>query len=137
MRHIAPRNRGQDLVEYALILPLLLLFILGIVEFGIAVFAYNTIANAAREGARVGVVPLPPAPDMADMADREQEMEQAVIQRTGGLNLTSANITATRTITQSMVEVVYGHRLITGLIVRTAGGDPLVTLRSVATMRTE
>jgi Flp pilus assembly protein TadG len=134
MRHIAPRNRGQDLVEYALILPLLLLFILGIVEFGIAVFAYNTIANAAREGARVGVVPLGPGGDVADM---EQDMEQAVIERTGGLNLTSANITATRTITQSMVEVVYGHRLITGLIVRTAGGDPLVTLRSVATMRTE
>jgi Flp pilus assembly protein TadG len=121
------RDRGQNLVEFALLLPLLLLFILGIVEFGVAVFAYSTIANAAREGARVGVVP----------SAQEQDIVDAVVQRTGGLNLTSANITATLTITQTAVEVVYDHRLISGLIVQAAGGDPEVRLRSVATMYRE
>jgi hypothetical protein len=68
----------------------------------------------------------------------EADMQQAAIERTGGLNLTSANVTATRTITQSTVQVVYDHHLITGLIIQAAGGgDPQVTLRSVATMRTE
>jgi Flp pilus assembly protein TadG len=47
---------GQELVEFALILPLLLLLFLGIIEFGRAMLAYNTIANAAREGARYGIV---------------------------------------------------------------------------------
>ena len=121
------RDRGQDLVEFALLLPLLLLFILGIVEFGVAVFAYNTVANAAREGARVGVI----------RSASEADVEQAVIERTGGLNLTSAHITATLTITQTTVEVVYDHRLISGLIVQAAGGDPQVRLRSAATMLRE
>jgi Flp pilus assembly protein TadG len=47
---------GQELVEFALILPLLLLLFLGIIEFGRAILTYNTIANAAREGARHGIV---------------------------------------------------------------------------------
>jgi Flp pilus assembly protein TadG len=127
MRQVAARDRGQDLIEYALVLPLLLLFILGIVEFGMAVFAYNTISNAAREGARVGVVP----------SAEEQDIRDAVEQRTGGLNLTSTNITVTRTVTQTTVAVVYDHRLISGLIVQAAGGDPEVRLRSAATMRRE
>ena len=50
------REAGQELVEFALILPLLLLLFLGIIEFGRAILAYNTIANAAREGARYGIV---------------------------------------------------------------------------------
>ena len=52
----ARREAGQELVEFALILPLLLLLFLGIIEFGRAILAYNTIANAAREGARYGIV---------------------------------------------------------------------------------
>ena len=49
-------QRGQQLVEFALLLPLLLLCLLGIIEFGIAVFRYDTIANASREIARYGIV---------------------------------------------------------------------------------
>ncbi len=37
-------------------MPLLLLLFLGIIEFGRAILTYNTIANAAREGARHGIV---------------------------------------------------------------------------------
>ncbi len=48
---------GQDIVEYALILPLLLLLMFGIIEFGVLFLSYNTIANAAREGARAGIMP--------------------------------------------------------------------------------
>jgi Flp pilus assembly protein TadG len=51
-----PRNRGQALVEFALILPLLLLLIFGIVDAGRLIFTYNNISNAARDGARVAIV---------------------------------------------------------------------------------
>lgn len=47
---------GQSLVEFALVLPIIVLLIVGFVEIGRAVFAFNTIANAARQGARVAVV---------------------------------------------------------------------------------
>lgn len=48
--------RGQSLVEFALILPLFLLLFMAIVDFGTAVFTYNSLTNAAREGARLAIV---------------------------------------------------------------------------------
>jgi hypothetical protein len=47
---------GQSLVEFALVFPLLILFLFGLFDLGRAVYAYNTVANAAREGARVATV---------------------------------------------------------------------------------
>jgi len=47
---------GQDLVEFALALPVLLLLLIGVFQFGVLAFSYNTLANAAREGARLGSV---------------------------------------------------------------------------------
>jgi Flp pilus assembly protein TadG len=50
------RSRGQSLVEFALIFPIIVLLVVAFVEVGRAVFAYNTIANAARQGVRVATV---------------------------------------------------------------------------------
>ncbi len=47
---------GQGLVEFALVLPLLLLVMLGVIEFSYAFAVYSGLFNAAREGARYGVV---------------------------------------------------------------------------------
>jgi len=49
-------TRGQALVEFALLLPLVMLILIGIVEFGRAWQAKQTLTDAAREGARVAVV---------------------------------------------------------------------------------
>ncbi|MFZ3171746.1 MAG: TadE family protein [Carboxydocellales bacterium] len=49
-------ERGQAMVEMALVLPVLILLIFGIVEFGRVFNAYLIVTNAAREGARAGVV---------------------------------------------------------------------------------
>ena len=49
-------RRGQSLVEFGLILPIFLLIVFGIIDFGRAVFAYSTLNNAAREAGRVAVV---------------------------------------------------------------------------------
>jgi Flp pilus assembly protein TadG len=50
------RGRGQALVEFALVIPLFLLLLVGLFDLGRAVFAYNTLTNAAREGARTAIV---------------------------------------------------------------------------------
>lgn len=52
----ARRAGGQSLVEFALVIPIIVLLVAAFVEIGRAVFAYNTIANAARQGARVAAV---------------------------------------------------------------------------------
>lgn len=45
-------NRGQALVEFALMLPILLLLVVGVMEFGLIINQYMVVAEAAREGAR-------------------------------------------------------------------------------------
>ncbi|HEX7976775.1 MAG TPA: TadE/TadG family type IV pilus assembly protein [Anaerolineales bacterium] len=47
---------GQELVEFAIIVPLFILFLFGIYDLGRAFYAVVVITNAAREGARYGVV---------------------------------------------------------------------------------
>ena len=50
-------ERGQALLETAVTLPLLLLVSVGIFEFGRAYQCWQILTNAAREGARVAVLP--------------------------------------------------------------------------------
>lgn len=50
------RSRGQSLVEFSLVFPIIVLLIVGFFEIGRAVFAFNTIANAARQAVRVATV---------------------------------------------------------------------------------
>lgn len=54
MRQPSLPERGQSLVEIALIIPALLILFLGIAELGFYLYAHVQVANAAREGARYG-----------------------------------------------------------------------------------
>ena len=49
-------QRGVAAVEFAIVLPLLLLLFIGITEFGIAYYNKQVLTNASREGARLGIV---------------------------------------------------------------------------------
>ncbi len=49
-------RRGQSAVEFALALPLLILLLVGIFDFGRAIYVSSTISNAARVGNRVAIV---------------------------------------------------------------------------------
>jgi Flp pilus assembly protein TadG len=49
-------NHGQALVEFALVIPIFLLMIFGIVDAGRLIYTFNTVSNAARDGARVAIV---------------------------------------------------------------------------------
>ena len=48
-------QRSQALIEFALVSPVLLLLLFGVVDLGRAIFYYDTINHAAREGARVAI----------------------------------------------------------------------------------
>jgi hypothetical protein len=64
------RSRGQTsqaLIEFALISPVLLLLLFGIVDIGRAVFYYDTVNHAAREGARTAVRASGRLPTNADV----------------------------------------------------------------------
>ncbi len=56
-RRLSPEEGGQALIEMALILPVLLLVIGAIIDFGFLFLRYEAVTNAAREGARIAVLP--------------------------------------------------------------------------------
>lgn len=60
------RQRGQGLVEFALILPILLLVVLGLIETALLFQSYLAIQHAAREAARFAVSMQPPVGHMID-----------------------------------------------------------------------
>ena len=62
IRGIASRGHdqaGASAVEFAIVLPLLVLFVFGIIEFGLTFFRSQGLEAAAREGARVAAIGLP------------------------------------------------------------------------------
>lgn len=58
-------QEGQALVEFALVMPVLLLLLIGIMEFGLLLYNQQVITNASREGARFGIVMRIPRWDAA------------------------------------------------------------------------
>ncbi len=55
------KKSGQSLVEMALLLPLLLILLFGIIDLGWYLFAYTTVWNATRNGAEIAAQ-VPPTP---------------------------------------------------------------------------
>ena len=72
---------GSEIVEVALVLPLLFFLIFGIVNGGWAIFSYNTLVAATREGVRYGSVlgsDSGTQPDDAKILIRDRVKQQAV-----------------------------------------------------------
>lgn len=62
------RDRGATAVEVALLMPILLVLVMGIVDFGLALRAQITITQAAREGVRVAALKQTGAATRAETA---------------------------------------------------------------------
>ena len=60
-------QRSQALIEFALVSPVLLLLLFGVIDLGRAIFYYDTLNHAAREGARVAVRASNQLPTNADV----------------------------------------------------------------------
>jgi Flp pilus assembly protein TadG len=76
-------EQGAELVEFALVLPLLLFIIMGLVDFGFLFQRFEVVNNAAREGARMAVLP---GYATADVTARVQSYVS-----TGGVPSTTGN----------------------------------------------
>jgi len=118
------RQRGDGLVEFALIVPLLLLLLFAVLDGGRAVYAYHVVANAAREGAR-----------FASVSTRTQtEVRNAILSSAVGLDPARLTVTLSNpTGTSVKVDVRYDFELITPIVAQAMGRETLV-LHSAATM---
>lgn len=61
------REDGAIVVEFVLILPIFLLILAGIMEFGLMLFNQQVLTNASREGARAGIILADPKPSEASI----------------------------------------------------------------------
>jgi Flp pilus assembly protein TadG len=128
-------EKGQSLVEFALVAPIFFLVLFAIVDFGMAFHAWITVTNSAREGARLGAV-------------RASAIDIETRARDTASTLDDGNLSVTVTNAQGdpgesvVVEVTYDYSLITplgdfmGMVGGGAIGDSF-TLSSTADMRLE
>lgn len=63
-------QRGAAVVEFAIVLPLLLIILFGIIEFGLIMYNKHIITNATREGVRYGIVVDVPRRDAAKIRNK-------------------------------------------------------------------
>ena len=59
IRRLIKAERAQSLVEFALVVPMLLILLFGIIDFGLGLRAYISVSSATREGARYAAVGNP------------------------------------------------------------------------------
>jgi hypothetical protein len=133
-------ERGAQLIEFALVFPLLLLITAGIVDLGLLIRDYQVITNAAREGARLGaaegiaddIVETRVATYVADGGlDGEPitEVEEVVVPN-GSLSFTAVDVLVSYEHSYLMLSPLSG-------LISAMSLPPTVTLKAKATMRRE
>jgi Flp pilus assembly protein TadG len=146
MRWLERRSseRGAALLEVALTLPLLLLVAVGIFEFGRAYQTWQVLTNAAREGARIAV--LPGTDDASVEARVHTYLEAGLLPDASDatVTITRDNVIAigTGTATASRVDVAYPFTFIAlqpvaSLVVEGSTAGTALTMTASATMRNE
>ena len=139
-------EQGAELIEFALTLPLLLLLVLGIIEFGFLFQEYEVVTNAAREGARLGALTSSANYTEDDVKARINDYLDA-----GGLK--DAQIDPEPTVVESQIAIGGGGKCMTAVTVTVNYRHPLpfvggimtyfnspmaaIPLKSVAVMRSE
>lgn len=131
-------ERGQSLVEFTMVVPIFLILVFGIVDFGMGFHAWITTTNAAREGARIGAVG-------ADSSTIDARVRSTA----GSLNDTNLTVTITNASNQGgdpgetvTVDVKYNYKLITpvaGIVNFLSGGTmgTAINFNSTSKMRIE
>ena len=146
LRRRVRSERGAELIEFALTLPLLLLLVLGIIEFGFLFQEYEVVTNSAREGARLAAM-IPSAGYTTNNATTRVNNYLTA----GGLDLAKAVPAPTVVPTQSViagtgkcetiytVTVTYQHPVpfISGITAYFGAAFGQIPLKAVAVMRAE
>lgn len=67
MKALMDNQRGTSAIEFAIVLPLLVVFVFGIIEFGLIFYNKAMVTNASREAARSGIVYRDPPLTVAEI----------------------------------------------------------------------
>ena len=145
---------GQALAEFTMVLPVLILLVFGIIEFGLAFRTHQIVTNSAREGARTAVIPSTDSEatraavrSRLDNSGLNSEEADIILRctnpDTGETTADEENEICETTGHETEVEVGYCHRFfVLAPVIAIAGSDHCdgfgeVDLRTRSTMRTE
>lgn len=120
------------MIEFALVLPLLLVILFGITEFGRAWMTVNLLTSAAREGARLAVVTAPDVPAVTARVN--------AVCASAGVTPTSVTCAGPDVDRRVTVTVQANFQIIPGEILGFFGGAGLsgtIPLRATSVMRHE
>jgi Flp pilus assembly protein TadG len=152
MAHVVARasrdRRGQALAEFALVLPLVLLFMAGIIEMGRAWNIKQAVTDAAREGARYTVVKDDAISSLAQVQAKIEERLALASIETSTIEFSSADPACAVVSDCFHNEVGYGKEMtvrvstpfqmgLIGALLGWAGAPSVVTISTDATMRNE
>lgn len=137
-------DRGTALLEVAMTLPVLLLVTVGIMEFGRAYQTQQVLTNAAREGARVAVLPVQPAGAVEARVAAYLSAGQIGNPASATVTVTATTISlgGTTTVSGSKVTVTYPYTFmvlkpVARLVVRNSNVGTGFTMTASAEMRNE
>lgn len=128
-------EHGVIAVEFALVLPILIALVAGIIEFGFALYFQGVITNASREAARAGIVIGNPRPSQSEITDVALTYmtnlgvgcDASCVSVSGSQGNSGEDLTVS-------VAVPYRFALLKGFVEGLVGD---ITLRAAATMRHE
>lgn len=134
-KHDWKDERGQAVAEFAMIVPIFLLLVFAIVDFGMGFHAWITVTNAAREGARLGAV----GGSSIEISDEVYATSATLDAAQLSVIVTNAEGNPGESVT---VDVTYDYQLITPLssVMGLVSGNtigPNLAFKSKAEMRLE
>ena len=86
-RSLFYREEGQAALEFLLVLPFFIIFILLLVDFGVMMYQYVSVSNAVREGSRYGAI------NCGDGSCTVADVQTRTISRSGGILTDPAQVT--------------------------------------------
>ena len=120
-------QKGQDLVEYALALPIVLLILMSILDLGRVIYIYSSLHNSVRDGARYGII------NPTDAGG----IEAVVRDKAVGLDPLDLTVTVVQPNLQTIrVGATYQFAVVSPVVSVMVGGSPW-PVGSQATMRVE
>jgi Flp pilus assembly protein TadG len=128
-------EHGVIAVEFALVLPILITLVAGIIEFGVALYFQGVITNASREAARAGIIigdPRPAPSEITDVAltymtNLGVSCDASCVSVSGSQGNSGENLTVS-------VAVPYRFVILQGFVEGLVGD---ITLRAAVTMKHE
>ncbi len=122
---------GQSMVEFALLLPVFLMLVMGVIDIARAYSALQVVTNSAREGARLGIIPGTAPAAVTTQVNNFLAAGGQVGCATAGVNLGTGGAAGSNT----QVTVSCNFVTLTGTLI--PGWTGTIVLAQTATMRHE